>query len=96
MTLPGVRHRQAVFQALERAARGRRRALRRILERRQIAVVAAQAFAEIAGNGLVDRLQIDHLVALDHAEMQPAIGFETDDFHGHSLAWLAHAFSSRM
>src|SRR6266849_8038623 len=81
------RHRQTVGQTLERAARTRGRALGRVLERRQVAVVAAQAFAEIAGYGLVDRLQVDHLIALDHAEMQRAIGFETDDFHGHSLTW---------
>src|SRR5215813_8026943 len=71
-----------VGQTLERAARTRGRALGRVLERRQVAVVAAQTFAQIAGYGLVDRLQIDHLIALDHAEMQRAIGFETDDFHG--------------
>src|SRR5262249_3515376 len=39
------RHRQTVGQALERAACARGRALGRVLERRQVAVVAAQAFA---------------------------------------------------
>ena len=28
------------------------------------------------------------LIALDHAEMQRAVGFETDDFHGRSLTDL--------
>src|SRR6185369_2210468 len=41
--------------------------------------------AEIARDAGVDRLQIDDLVALDHAETQSATPFETDDFHGHSL-----------
>ena len=35
------------------------------------------------------RLQIDHLIALDNAEVQAAICFETDDFHEHSLTWMA-------
>ena len=35
---------------------------------------------------LVDRLQIDDLIALDDAEMQSAICFETDNFHRYSLA----------
>src|SRR5262249_21824876 len=81
------RHRQTEGQPFERAARGRGSTLRRVLEGRQIALVAAQAFAKITGNGAVHRLQVDHLVALDHAEAQCAIGFETDDFHDYSLAW---------
>ena len=88
------RYRQTVGQALERTACARGRALGRVLERRQVAVVTAQAFAQIAGYGLVDRLQIDHLIALDHAEVRRAIGFETDDFHGHSLAWYRGPFSN--
>src|SRR5215813_14098461 len=62
------RHWQTIGKALERAARACGRALGRVLERGQLAVVAAQAFAEIAGYGLVDRLQIDDLITLDHAE----------------------------
>src|SRR5215813_7506589 len=89
------RHRQTVGQALERAACARGRALGRVFERRQVAVVAAQAFAQIAGYGLVYRLQIYHLIALDHAEVRRAIGFETDDFHSHSLAWYRGPFSNR-
>src|SRR5262249_43506721 len=89
------RHRQSVGQTLERTARARGRALGRVLERRQVAVVAAQTFAQIAGYGLVDSLQIDHLIALDHTEMQRAIGFETDDFHGSLLAWSRRPFSNR-
>jgi hypothetical protein len=26
--------------------------------------------------------------------MQSPIGFETDDFHGHSLAWFGRSFSN--
>ena len=33
----------------------------------------------------VHRLQIDHLIALDHAETQSAVCFETNDLHGYSL-----------
>src|SRR5215467_7980475 len=88
-------HRQTVGQTLERAARTRGRTLGRVLERRQVAVVAAQTFAQIAGYGLVDRLQIDHLIALDHAEMQRAISFETDDFHGSLPRLVSPSFSNR-
>ena len=80
------RHRQTVAQPFERATCGRGSAIRRVLERGEVAIVAAQALAEIAGNGAVHRLQVDHLVALDHAKAQGAIGFETDDFHAYSLA----------
>ena len=80
------RHRQTEGQAFQRTPRSRGSALCRVLERRQVALVAAQAFAEIAGNGAVNRLQVDHLVALDHAETQCAIGRETDDLHAYSLA----------
>jgi hypothetical protein len=37
---------------------------------------------------LIDCLQIDDLIALDDAEMQPPVCFETDDFHSYSLAWI--------
>src|ERR671937_2064968 len=90
------RHRQTEGQAFQRAPRRRGSALRRVLERRQVALVAAQAFAEIAGNGAVNRLQVDHLVALDHAETQCAIGLETDDLHAYSLALVSPSCSNKL
>ena len=86
--LAGRRHRQRVFQAFERTVGAGRRTLGGILERRQVAVVAAQAFAEVTRYGFIDCLQIDDLIALDDAEMQSPVCFETDDFHSYSLAWI--------
>ena len=34
------------------------------------------------GHARIDRLQIDDLVALDHAEPQAIVRFKTDNFHG--------------
>ena len=42
----------------------------------------------IRRSGFIDCLQIDDLIALDDAEMQPSVCFETDDFHSYSLAWI--------
>src|SRR5262249_47916343 len=80
--LAGRRHRQAEFQFLERAPRARSRAPGGSLERGEVAVVAAQDGAQIGGDRGPDRLQIDHLLALDDAEVQSAIPLETDDLHG--------------
>src|SRR5262249_39877815 len=60
----------------------------RTFEGRSVAVVPRQAFTEIPGNGFVDLLQVDHLIALEHAEAQCAVGFETDNSHDCSLARL--------
>jgi hypothetical protein len=65
--LAGARDRQAVFEPLERTARACRCALGSILQRGEVAVAAAEHLAEIARDGVVDRLQIDHLIAFDHA-----------------------------
>ena len=45
-------------------------------------VIDLQAVDKSIPGDLGECLQIDHLIVLDHAEMQRAIGFETDDFHG--------------
>ena len=44
-------------------------------------LLAPQGFAEIGRQAGVHRLQIDDGVALDHAEPQAVISFETDNFH---------------
>jgi hypothetical protein len=48
-------------------------ALGEVLEGGQVAVAAAQPFAEIARCAAVDRLQVDHFLALDHAETQSLV-----------------------
>ena len=44
----------------------------------------AQHLPEIVRDGLVDLLQVDHLIALDHAQPQAAVGLEFYDFHERS------------
>ena len=79
--LAGPRDREAEFQSGQRAAGGGRRAFGEVGKRLQIAVVAAQDFAEVGGRSGIRRLQIDDGVALDHAEPQAVIRFKTDNFH---------------
>src|SRR5665213_807540 len=79
--LAGPRHRQAKFQSSKRMARRRRRFPRQIAERFEIAVSLAQRRAEIGRHIGVHRLQIDHGIALDHAEPQAVTRFKTDKFH---------------
>src|SRR5262249_38952656 len=83
------RNRQPVFEIFERTPRASGRTFGRVLERCEVAVAAAQILAEVTGNCLVDGLEIDHLVALDDAEVQAAIGLETNDFHALLLNWIA-------
>ena len=75
------RDRETVFQPGERAAGGSRRASGEIGERFEVAVASAQGFAEIGGHARIRRLQIDHAIALDHAEPQAIIRFKTDNLH---------------
>ena len=71
MILPRPRHRQAEFETLQRAARARpARALARSASGCQVAVARGEHGAEIGRHLGVGRLQIDHLIALDHAEPQ--------------------------
>ncbi len=81
MILPGRATGKRVFQSGERAAGGSRRSSGEIGKRFQIAVAAAQGVAEIGGRSGVRRLQIDHDIALDHAEPQAIIRFKTDNLH---------------
>ena len=64
----GARHRQRVFQAGQRQARGGRRLFGELSERREVAIIDAQEFAEIARRVGLNRLNIDDGVALDHAQ----------------------------
>ena len=80
MILPGRPHRQREFQPRQRAAGGGRRLGGEIGERLEIAVAAAQPVAETGGRTGVSRLQVDDVIALDHAEPRAAV-FKTDDLH---------------
>ena len=86
--LAGPRDGKSEFQSGERAAGCGRRALGEIGERFEIAIAAAQEFAEIGRHRGVHRLQIDDGIALDHAEPQAVIRFKTDDFHEFLLSAL--------
>ena len=55
--------------------------LREIAERFEIAVVRREHVAEIGRHLGVNRLQVDHLIALDHAQPQSAFRFKSDDLH---------------
>ena len=82
MILPG----RATGSAYLMPASGRRadgrRALGELRERGKIAVVLRQHGGEIVGEARVDRLQVDDLRALDHAEAKPGVRFESDNLHG--------------
>ena len=79
--LAGPRDRKSEFQPGERPAGGGWRPFGEVGKRLQVAVAAAQDFAEVGGHGGIHRLQIDNGVAVDHAEPQAIIRFETDNFH---------------
>ena len=79
--LAGARDRQRVFEPFERTARLRLGDLDEIGERCERALGPAQHFAQVAGEHAVHRLQVDDGIALDHAQLEPAIRFEADDFH---------------
>ena len=94
MILPGWATGSANFRSSERAARRGRRLLGEIGERFEIAIAAPQPGAEIVGRAGVGRLQIDDVVALDHAE-PPAFVFETDDFHPAPFPAVLTQFTAR-
>ena len=81
MILPGLATGNPYFNPASgrRAAAGAR--LARSASDFRSPLLAAQGFAEVGGHGGVHRLQIDDGVALDHAEPQAIISFETDNFH---------------
>ncbi len=81
MILPGLATGKPEFQPGERAAGRGRRLFGEIGKRFEVAIAAAQEFAEIGGHGGIHRLQIDDGIALDHAQPQAVIRFETDDLH---------------
>ena len=82
MILPG----RATGSAYLMPASGRRAAagapLASLASGAEIAIVARQHDGEIVGEARVDRLQVDDLRALDHAEAQPGFRFESDNLHG--------------
>ena len=72
MILRRPRDRQAEFQALERLAGAGGRLLGEVGERCEIAVALRQHVGEVGRDLGVDRLQVDHVIALDHAQAQPS------------------------
>jgi hypothetical protein len=89
--LSGSRHRQAEAKLGERPARRGGRPPREIRERREIAVVRAEPFAEIGGNARIHRLQVDDRIAVDDAESEAMVRFEADDAHGSHASAFIHA-----
>jgi hypothetical protein len=85
----GPRHRQAEAKAGKGLARRSRRAPRERLQRRKVAFVNLQPLAEIGRHARICRLQVDDCVAIDDAEPEGIIDFETDDPHGSSLFHVA-------
>ena len=79
--LARMRDRQRVFQSIERAARGCRRVLRKGADRREVTVAPAQDLGEIARHICIHGLQIDDIVAIDHAEPHAVVRFKSDDLH---------------
>src|SRR5258708_13257708 len=60
------RYWQAVSEPFERAASGRRRTFCRLLERREIAVIAPQTFAQVRRNVLIYLFQLHPLLPPHH------------------------------
>ena len=81
MILPGCATGSANFNP----ASGRRAEAGAFLARSasgfEVAIAAAQEFAEVGRHGGIHRLQIDDAVALDHAQPHAIIRFKTDDLH---------------
>src|SRR5262249_13430906 len=57
-------------------------ALGELGERAEIAIVLREHGGEIVGQTRVDRLQVDDVRTLDHAEAEPGLRFESDNLHG--------------
>src|SRR5690606_41333320 len=68
-------------QAVQRHAGRRGSLFGEIGEMRQVARLL-QNDAQVGRQVRIDRLQVDHLIALDHAEPQAARGLETNNLHG--------------
>jgi hypothetical protein len=96
MILPGRATRQAELQTFEWAAPRGGRTLRNIAERLQIAIARRQHRAEIDRQLCVHGLQVDDLIALDHAEPQSAIRFKPDDLHERFLVYCSRAIKHRL
>src|SRR5262249_36936607 len=75
------RHRQAELKSLERHARARRRLLGEVRERLEIASRLRQHVGQIDRQPGVGGLQVDHIIALDHAQAQPLVALKSYNFH---------------
>src|SRR5215470_8182754 len=69
--------RQAELEALERLARARRRLLGKIGQRLEVAAGLHQHVGQIDRKASVNRLQIDHIVALDHAQARSFVALKS-------------------
>ena len=83
MFFGGRDDRQAEFQPLQRLAGAGGRLLGEVAERLEVAVALGQHVGEVGRHLGVDRLQVDHVVALDHAQAQSFIRFKSYDLHGY-------------
>jgi hypothetical protein len=79
--LARARDRERVRQAAQWPTRRRRRPFGEIGQRRKIAIAISQRSAQIVREPIIDGVEVDHLIALDHAETRSVFGFEADDFH---------------
>jgi hypothetical protein len=79
--LAGLGHRQRELQTGERNARGGIRLGDGGLELAHVTIGGAQVIAEIAGDAGIHGLDVDDIIALDHAQPHFVVCFETDDFH---------------
>ena len=70
------------FKPLQRLAGASGRLLGNVAEGFEVAVALGQHVREVRRHLGVDRLQVDHVVALDHAQAQSFIRFKTYDLHG--------------
>ena len=77
----GTQNGKCEFHLTQRTSRGRRRSPGQVTERLEIAVVPAQDFAEITRHICIRSLQIDGMIAIDHAKPYAIAGFKTDDLH---------------
>jgi hypothetical protein len=57
--------------------------------------VSSQHLPEIPGDGLVDGLKIDDLIALQHAEMPTSISFEPYNFHDDTFNLMRTNYAAR-
>ena len=81
MFFGGRDDRQAELQSRERLAGAGGSLLCNVAEGLQVAVALGQHVREVRRHLRVDRLQVDHVVAFDHAQAQSLTRFKSYDLH---------------